>query len=55
MNKFLNILWGEFAEFCPKGNFVVTTKGHIVAIINNVILDTWDCSDKIMKCCWQIK
>ena len=46
---------GEFAEFCPKGNFVVTTKGHIVAIINNVILDTWDCSDKIMKCCWQIK
>ena len=46
---------GEFADICPKGNFVVTTKGHIVAIINNVILDTWDCSDRIMKCCWHIK
>lgn len=46
---------GEFAEFCPRGNFVVTTKGHIVAVINNIILDTWDCSDRIMMCCWQIK
>lgn len=46
---------GEFADFCPKGNFVVTTKGHITAVLNNVIVDTWDCSDRIMMCCWQIK
>jgi hypothetical protein len=46
---------GEFADLCPKGNFIVTTKGHIVAIINNVILDTWDCSDRIIKCCWRVK
>ena len=52
---FENMTIGEFADICPKGNFVVTTRGHIVAIINNVICDTWDCSDRIMDCCWQIK
>lgn len=46
---------GEFAKNCPKGNFVVTMRGHITAIINNVIVDTFDCSDRIMRCCWQIK
>ena len=50
-----NITIGQFAKSCPKGNFVVTTKGHITAIINNVIVDTWDCSNRLMKCCWQIK
>lgn len=25
-----------------QGNFVVTTDGHITAIINNIIVDTWD-------------
>lgn len=50
-----NMTIGKFASVCPKGNFVVTTDGHITAIINNIIVDTWDCSDKIMKCCWQIK
>lgn len=45
----------EFASMCPKGNFVVTMKGHITAILNNCIVDTFDCSDRFMKCCWQIK
>ena len=45
---------GEFSNMCPKGHFVVTTKGHITAIIDNVIVDTFDCSDRILDCCWQI-
>lgn len=45
---------GEFARRCPKGHFLVTTNGHITAIIDNVIVDTFDCSDRIMKCCWKI-
>ena len=45
---------GEFAKICPKGHFVVTMNGHITAIIDNIIIDTWDCSKRIMKCCWQI-
>lgn len=49
-----NMTVGEFAKICPKGHFVVTMNGHITAIIDNIIIDTWDCSKRIMKCCWQI-
>lgn len=49
-----NMTIGEFSEICPKGHFVVTTKGHIVAIIDNVIVDTWDSSNKVMDCCWEV-
>lgn len=45
---------GEFAKECPKGHFVVTTQGHITAIIDNIIVDTFDCSRRTMWCCWQI-
>lgn len=44
----------EFAKECPKGHYVVTMNGHITAIIDNVIVDTFDCSDRIMWCCWKI-
>lgn len=46
---------GEFAGMCPLGNFVVTCRGHITAVLNNCIVDTFDCSDRIMWCCWKIK
>lgn len=49
-----NITIGQFAKICPKGHFVATMDGHITAIIDNVIVDTFDCSKRIMKCCWQI-
>lgn len=45
---------GEFARMCPKGHFLVTMNGHITAIIDNVIVDTFDCSKYILKCCWQV-
>lgn len=50
-----NVTVGEFAASCPKGNFVITMKGHITAVINNIIVDTFDCSERFMWCCWQIK
>ena len=50
-----NITVGEFAKKAPKGNFAVTTRGHIVAVIDNVIVDTFDSSKRIMKCAWLIK
>ncbi len=51
---FDNMTVGEFAEIAPKGHFVATMNGHITAIIDNVIVDTFDCSNRKMKCCWQI-
>lgn len=51
---YTNLTVGEFAKRCPKGNYLVTMNGHITAIINNAIVDTWDCSKRIMKCCWRV-
>lgn len=49
-----NMTIGEFSRIAPKGHFVATMNGHITAIIDNVIVDTFDCSDRMIKCCWQI-
>lgn len=49
-----NMTVGKFAKTCPKGHFVVTMNGHITAVIDNVIVDTFDCSNRTMRCCWQI-
>ena len=44
----------EFCKIAPKGHFVATMNGHITAIIDNVIVDVFDCSKRRIKCCWQI-
>ena len=45
---------GEFADLCPYGTFLVTMRGHIVCIKDGEIIDTFDCSDRIMWCAWEI-
>ena len=45
---------GEFANECPFGKYAVTTAGHITAIIDGIIYDTFDPSDRIMRCAWKI-
>lgn len=51
---FYDMTIGEFAKDAPKGHFVATMNGHITAIIDNIIVDTFDCSDRRIKCCWKI-
>lgn len=46
---------GEFAYEHPYGSYAVTMKNHITAVINGKIVDTFDCSDRIMRCAWEIK
>ena len=38
----------------PYGRYAVTMNGHITAIINGKIIDTFF-PDKIMRCAWKIK
>lgn len=49
-----SITVGEFAFEHPYGSYAVTMNGHITAVINGKIIDTFDCSDRIMRCAWQI-
>lgn len=45
---------GEFAIEHPYGKYAVTMNGHITAIIDGVIIDTFDPSKRIMRCAWRI-
>jgi len=36
----------RFSEQHPKGRFVLRMAKHLVACVDGVILDTWDCSQK---------
>ena len=46
---------GEFAKEYPLGKYAVTMEGHITSIIDGVIYDTFDPSNRIMRCAWKIK
>lgn len=46
---------GEFADEHRIGTFLVTMQGHITVIVNGIIYDTFDCSDRRMWCAWQVR
>lgn len=45
---------GEFAYENPIGTYLVTMPNHITVVIDGIIYDTFDCSDRIMRCAWKI-
>lgn len=45
---------GEFCEEYPKGRYAVTMQGHITAIIDGCIIDTFDPSERVMRCAWYV-
>ena len=50
-----NITVGEFARKYNRGIYLVTMRGHITVIVNGVIIDTFDCSNRKMWCAWIVK
>lgn len=46
---------GEFAQEHPYGKYAITMDGHITAIIDGIIYDTFDPSDRVMRCAWKIR
>lgn len=44
---------GEFAETYDEGIFLVTMPGHITVVIDGVIYDSFDCSDRYIWCSWR--
>lgn len=50
-----NITVGEFARKYNRGTYLVTMRGHITVIVNGVIIDTFDCSNRKMWCAWIVK
>lgn len=46
---------GEFAKEYPYGRYAITMDGHITALVDGVLIDTFDPSNRIMRCAWKIK
>lgn len=45
----------EFIDDHPRGTYICSLTGHVTAIIDGVCYDTFDPSDRIMRCAWRIK
>ena len=45
----------EFAKEYPYGKYAVTMDGHITAIIDGIIYDTFNPSNRVMRCAWKIR
>ena len=45
---------GEFADIHNRGVYLITMPSHISVIVDGVLYDTFDCSDKFMWCSWKV-
>lgn len=44
----------KFAQTHPYGSFLCTMRGHITYIRNGNIFDTFDCSNRLIWCVWEV-
>lgn len=52
-NNKVSMTVGEFVETHPTGTYLITMRGHITCVKNGVLLDTWNCSDRLIWCVWE--
>lgn len=45
---------GEFAREYPTGIYICSTNGHVTCIIDGCIYDTFNPSNRTMRCSWRI-
>ena len=50
-----DITVGEFAKEHPIGRYAVTVDNHITTIIDGDIIDTFDPSNRVMRCAWKVE
>ena len=45
----------EFANYFPIGIFIVRVEGHLTCVIDNNIMDIWNCKDEVVDLVWEVK
>lgn len=45
----------DFMSEHPHGRYLVTMNGHITAVIDGTLYDTFDCRKRTIWCAWRIK
>ena len=46
---------GEFSQEYPIGKYAVTMPNHITAIIDGDIIDSFDPSNRVIRCVWRVE
>ena len=46
---------GEFVEEHKRGTYLITMQGHITVVVEGIVYDTFDCTDRRMWCAWEVK
>ena len=44
----------EFADMYPNGTYLIRIEGHLTCLVDGIIYDIWDCTDKIIDIVWEI-
>lgn len=44
----------DFLHNFPQGIFIIRTSGHLTCAIDGEIVDTWDCSQKLVDIVWHV-
>lgn len=44
----------EFGEAYPEGLYLVRSNGHISALFDGCVYDTWDCRSMKLTNCWKV-
>ena len=50
----LRIKASDFTLLHPKGRHILKLAGQVVACVDGVLLDTWDCSNRSVYTAWEI-
>ena len=45
----------EFTDKFPNGIYIIRIEGHLTCVIDNELLDIWDCKDEIIDIVWEVK
>lgn len=45
---------GEFIEEHPTGKYIITMRGHVTCVIDGTCYDTFNPTDRIMRCAWKV-
>ena len=45
---------GEFVDEHPDDIYLITMNNHITCSFYGIVVDTFDCTDRFMKCAWKV-
>jgi len=45
----------EFVRLYPKGRYILRLAHHVAAVVDSVVIDSWDSTRKCVYGAWQLK